>query len=149
MSSDFILDAPTSDELKFVLDSWSSSFRASKYAGCVPNNIWEETHRRSMTQLMTRSNCRTVVALTPTSDGSRGRIAGYSVSEPGVLHWLYVKKDYRRLGVGRLLLDTLVKYQFNEVEKAFPRFTHMTDAARRFLPPGWKWDPIPARVKVE
>lgn len=144
---DIVFSVPDVDELKLVLDSWSNSFRKSQYAGCIPNNLWPEVSRQTATQLMTRTGARTICALTPTADGTRGRVMGYSVSEPGILHWLYVKKDYRRLGIGSQLLQELIG-NWNDSERKRPRYTHRTDSSGRFLPPGWKWDVIPARVKA-
>lgn len=146
---DIEFSTPTADELKFILDSWSSSYRKSRFAGTVPNNMWQEVARATATQLMSRLNCRTVVALVPSLgiSGERGRVMGYSIAEPGILHWIYTKKDYRRLGVAtRMLSEQLM--QWDADLRKYPRFTHMTDSSQRFLPPGWKWDPIPARLKL-
>lgn len=140
------LDIPTADELKFVLDSWSNSFKKSKYAGCIPNNLWASVSRTSITQLLSRQLCDVLVALSPTSDGSRGLVMGYIVGEPGILHWVYTKKNFRRLGIGKTLLAALTKNWDVQLKK-FPRYTHKTDCADRFLPPGWKHDPIPSRVR--
>jgi GNAT superfamily N-acetyltransferase len=144
---------PTVDELKFILDSWSSSYRKSKYAGTVPNNHWEEISRATATQLMSRPRCRTIVALAPsdtisldTGEAARGRVMGYSVAEPGILHWIYTKKDFRRLGIATQMLNEQMT-QWDDKDKKYPRFTHRTDASYRFLPRWWKWDTIPARVK--
>lgn len=159
-------DTPTEDELKLILDSWTSSYRNSKYAGTVPNNLWQEVQRSTIIQLMTRPACRTTVALVPLqpieewanvaianpifSDKPgtpiRGRVMGYSVAEPGILHWIYTKKDYRRLGVASALLGREIN-DWTDGQKTHPRFTHMTDSSYRILPKWWKWDPIPARVK--
>lgn len=137
---DIQFDSPNEDELKFILDSWSSSYRKSVYAGTVPNNLWQEVIRASITQLVGRSNCNTIVARVG------DRVMGYAVAEPGILHWLYVKKDFRRLGIGRCLLNAITLPWPAEVKK-FPRYTHNTYGAQRFLPKWWKWDPIPARVQ--
>lgn len=142
-----VFSQPNIDELKLVLDSWSNSFRKSQYAGCIPNNLWPEVSRQTATQLMTRPGASTICALAPADETTRGRVMGYSVSELGILHWIYVKKDYRRLGIGTQLLRELVK-NWSDGERQHPRYTHRTDSSSRFLPPGWKWDPIPARVKV-
>ena len=142
-----IFSRPTSEEFKFVVDSWSNSFRKSPYAGCVPNNLWAEVSRATITQLIMRPTAEVTVALAPTTDGSRGRVMGYYVSEPGILHWLYVKKDFRRLGIGTKLLENSLSSWPGEL-RARPRYTHKTDSSLRFLPPGWKWDPIPARIKA-
>lgn len=158
--------APTEDELKFILDSWSSSYRKSKWAGTVPNNLWQEVARSTAVQLMSRPSARTIVALSPVvgieewanvaianplfgdvpGKPIRGRVMGYSVSEPGILHWIYTKKDYRRLGVASQLLTEL-QSDWTPEQLKYPRFTHRTDASYRLLPGWWKHDVIPARVK--
>jgi GNAT superfamily N-acetyltransferase len=150
---DIEFSTPTTDELKFILDSWSNSYRKSPFAGTVPNNLWQEVSRATATQLMSRPQCRTVVALVPsdtinldTNEVVRGRVMGYSIAEPGILHWIYTKKDYRRLGVGTAMLNEQLA-QWDDNLRKHPRYTHRTDNSQRFLPPGWKWDTIPARVK--
>lgn len=138
-------ETPTEDEFKFIIDSWSNSFRKSNYAGCIPNNLWPQVSRATIHQLLARETMRVWVALAPSNDG-RGRVMGYYVGEPGILHWLYVKKDFRRLGIGKQLLKHATDSWPAEV-RGRPRYTHKTDNSQRFFPPGWKWDPIPARVK--
>jgi GNAT superfamily N-acetyltransferase len=140
-------DRPNTEEFKLVVDSWSNSFRKSPYAGCVPNNLWAEVSRATITQLIMRPTVEVTVALAPAGEMPRGRVMGYYVSEPGILHWLYVKKDYRRLGIGAALLKHSTR-EWPDALKRRPRYTHKTDSTVRFLPPGWKWDPIPARVKA-
>lgn len=144
---DITFDAPSVDELKLILDSWSNSFRKSPFAGCVPNNEWARISRATATQLMCRPRARTIVALSPSNDGNRGRAMGYIVGEPGILHWVYTKKSYRRLGIGKALLNELTK-DWDVVSKNHPRYTHRTERSVHFLPPGWKWDPVAARIKV-
>ena len=79
---------------------------------------------------------------------------GYSVSEPSkrVLHWLYVKRDYRGMGVGTQLLEaTCPPYSGASGERGHSpgwRYTYRTKASTRFLGEGFIWDPVPARVKA-
>lgn len=139
---------PTSDEFKFIIDSWSSSFRKSKFAGVIPNNLWMETQRATISQIMLREQCDILLAIAPrTSEEQPRRIMGYIVGEPGILHWVYTKKDFRRLGIGSSLLQELLS-KWPRTQRAHPRFTHRTDSSYRFLDRSWKWDPIPARVKA-
>jgi GNAT superfamily N-acetyltransferase len=75
---------------------------------------------------------------------------GYVVFEPGVLHWLYVKRDYRGFGVGRALIREMVS-SLNAADFAGAPdrwiYTHRTKASQRFLGPCFHWDPVPARTK--
>lgn len=137
-------DVPTADELPLVFDSWARSFRKSPYAGCIPNHLYDSVSRACIGEILDRG-ARVIVAAVDLEGGGR-RVAGYSVSEPSisVLHYLYVKADYRLGGhVERELRDhTLAAFD----PEATPRYTHRTPALERLLR-GWVHDPVPARVK--
>ncbi len=131
-------DAPNADELALVFDAWANSFRKSPWAGCVPNHLWDQVSRECASGILSRG-ARIVVGVVDLPDGGR-RVACYSVSEPGILHWLFVKRDYRGIGWGTALLH-----------ETFPtgnhKYTHRTRASARFLGPRFTWDPVPARIK--
>lgn len=135
-------DSPRADEFALVYDAWARSFKKSPWAGCVPNHLWDSVSRATSTEIIERG-ARVVVAYADLPDGGR-RVMGYSVSEPGVLHWLFVKKDYRGCGVGRELLAETVR-TFPEGDR---RYTHRTRASSRFLGPGWTHDRRPACIKA-
>lgn len=159
-------DAPRPDELDFIYDSWARSYRKSPWAGTIPNHLWDQVSRAASSELLTRS--RVIVGVvdlpslgdpgasaqwdeaaelvrTTSAPAPLRRVLCYSVSEPGVLHWLYVKRDARRLGYGRRLLDETIK-QWGGVHAPGPIYTHKTRSCERFLR-GWRWDPVPARVR--
>ncbi len=135
------LDSPTASELSFVFDSWARSFKKSKWAGCVRNCDYDATSRGTIGEIIDRG-ARVTVAVEEMADGTRN-IVGYSVSEPAqkVLHYLYVKRALRGLGIGKRLLNDVTASPVNW------RYTHKTYACDRFLR-RMQWDPTPARVKV-
>jgi GNAT superfamily N-acetyltransferase len=143
-----LFDAPTAEEFSLVFDAWANSFKKSPYAGCIPNRLWDDVSRAGISEILDRG-ARVVVACMPLPDGRR-RVMGYSVSEPDkhVLHWLYVKRDYRGTGVGTALLRETCQDSFGW------SYTHRTKAADNFLRrasssysgPRFVWDPVPARV---
>ncbi len=134
------LDSPRADELNFVFDSWARSFQKSKWAGNIPNNLYDSVSRACSAEIIDRG-ARVVVAVEEMADGTRN-IVGYSVSEPKkkVLHYLYVKQALRGLGIGARLLADAVKGETNW------RYTHKTAACDGFLR-GMQWDPTTSRVK--
>lgn len=135
-------DSPTPEEYALVFDSWARSYRRSPWAGTVPNHLWDAVSREGAKGILDRPGTRVIVAL---PDATR-RVMGYSVSDPaaGILYWLYVKDDYRRLGVGRALLRETVATFNPNVQW---RYTHRTRASQGFLGEPFRWDPVPARTK--
>lgn len=137
-------DAPRADELPLVYDAWATSFRKSPFAGCVLNRDWDAVSRATIGELVDRSKVIVCVQELDEDPNGARRVIGYSVSEPrrACLHWLYVKRDYRALGYGRRLLAHTVGGASDGWV-----YTHRTHASSKFLGPGFKWDPVHARVK--
>ena len=139
---DIIFDDANEDEYPLVFDAWANSYRKSPWAGTVPNHLWDQTSRAMISDILKRG-ARVLVAAVPLADGSR-RVMGYSVSEPGrrILHWLYVKADYRLPG---LQLGTQL------LQKTCPEgdweYTCRTKASTRFLGARFQWNPVHARMK--
>jgi GNAT superfamily N-acetyltransferase len=115
----------------------------------VLNKDWDSVSRNTIGEILDRG-ARVVVAVVDLDGGGR-RVLGYSVSEPAhaVLHWLYVKDTYRRMGVGRALLaETLRSLE----PGGAPRweYTHRTPSSEPFFRAcGFRLthNPVPARVK--
>lgn len=132
-----IFDAPQADEFPFVFDSWARSYRRSRWAGTIPNHLYDTVSREGSKGIIDRPNTRVVVAVAP---GDERRVMGYYVAEPGVLHWLYVKQAFRRMGIGRsLLAHADAQFELKE-------YTHRTNASAGFLR-GLVWNDVHARVK--
>lgn len=132
---------PKADELPLIIDAWATSYRRSPWAGCVPNHAWNRVIREGISDILERSTCVVKVAVAPLESGER-RVMGYSVAEPEklILHWLFVKHDYRKLGIGRQILGAACP------DEAW-RYTFRTRASARFLGSRFTFDPVPARVK--
>lgn len=108
-----------------LLDSWMRSYRKSQ--GHVPGPIYATFQREKVLRLLGRSVV--TIACNP-EDFSQ--VFGYAVSEKRgpilVLHYLYTKHAFRRMGIGTLLL--------RQLEAMGCHYTHRTPAgeslARRF-----------------
>lgn len=147
MTNDIVLDTPQAEEFAFIFDSWAKAFMKSPYAGCIRNCDYDEASRRAMSEIVDRGATVTVLAV-PLPNGER-RIAGYSVSEPArkVLHWIYIKRDYRGLGLGRQLR----RHVAADVDLQDWIYTYRTNASERFLSAKgrrMRWDRRPACMKA-
>jgi ribosomal protein S18 acetylase RimI-like enzyme len=147
-----IIDTPTADELKFVYDAWAQSFRKSKWAGCIPNHLYDQVSRETARTIFDRGAV-VLVAVTPIAGQEEEfpavrRVMGFVVAEPmrNTLHFLYVKEKFRGVGIGHGLLEAVVKDFDPELNF---KYTHRTNASTRFLGERFKdgWDPVPARMK--
>jgi GNAT superfamily N-acetyltransferase len=90
----------------------------------LDNDIFFPAYREQMGRII--ANSRVTVAANGDS------IIGFSItSDPDVLHFVYVKKDYRHAGVGTDLISHLGPY---------PRYTTTTNHGRWYLKLG-HYDP--------
>lgn len=140
------IDTPQPDEFAFIFDSWARSFRKSPWAGCIPNHLYDAVSRAASAAIVDRG-AKVLVAVTPIAGQESAfpelrRVMGYSVSEPGVLHFLYVKDDFRKMGIGQALLDATCpggEWTYTHRTRLSERF--LNRRSRRFF-----WDPVAARV---
>lgn len=136
---------PAADEFPLIYDTWARSFMKSPWAGCVRNCDYPATSRAAIQEILDRG-ARVVVAVVELEGGGR-RVMGYSVSEPGegALHWIYVKRDYRGMGVGKALLADVEEHATPHATGLV--YTYRTPASAKFLGAKWRHDPVLARVK--
>jgi GNAT superfamily N-acetyltransferase len=95
------------DDRSFILASWLQNYRReSHFARRITDTVFYANHHDVADALLRR--CRVTVATLKNDDAE---ILGYLVWEapaegrPHVLHWCYVKKPFRRMGVGRALVE--------------------------------------------
>lgn len=147
----------------FVVDSWSDSYRTSYAAGLSPMPLYQKHIRESLAWLFTERKPQVLIAYRPDGTGydiygwicfERGLTAPQQVREGGkfvtrvmpigvVVHYLYVKEAYRRLGIARYLfkvagIDLRSDWIFSCKTAASERIT-------KRLAPHARWNPLLAR----
>lgn len=120
------------DDQRFWAGTWEDTYRNSRWAGTIPNHLYRDVQRVAMRQLTARPGTRVTLAHAP---GDPDALLGYVVHErlpddSPVVHYLYVKDPFREGRIATQLLLGTVGRRF--------RYTHRTDAARRFSKPGWE-----------
>lgn len=137
---------PTAEEWPLIFDSWARSFRNSPWAGVIRNCDYPTVSRAAMSEIVD-SGARVTVLVSKTEAGER-RVIGYSVSDPTrkVIHYIYVKRDWRGLGMGKRLRQEVVPD--NELSKWV--YTYRTPACSKFYRDnhGKRHEPVYARMKV-
>lgn len=91
------------EDRAYVLDSWLRSYEQSPWAMQVGERAYFE-RQRPLTERLLR-DCDTVIARpVDWPDGIVGWACGQSLPSTFVLHYANVKRDYRRIGLGRALV---------------------------------------------
>lgn len=68
----------------------------------LPDCLFFPAYRTVAAKLLQTATCDVLV--TPDNQDT---ILGYIVYEGGVVHWMYIKRDFRESGLAKLLLDRL------------------------------------------
>lgn len=110
----------TEADVAFVFATWLRCYkRSSQFARHIRNDTFFAMHHLVVERILARAR---VTVAHPAGDPET--ILGYLVSEPhagGMLvHWLYTKAPFRRLGVATALLSTI------GIEPGRVTFTHWT-----------------------
>ena len=90
-----------------VFDSWMKSWRVSKYAGTIPNNLYFEVQRTLIEDLISRGSQIFVAYPEGHPEIILGWICGEEKEGKSVLHYLYVKDPYLGLDIPERLLSAL------------------------------------------
>jgi hypothetical protein len=122
----YVLRPAEEDDLGFVIASWVQSYRQQALARDA-GAAYPRQQRRIIQHLLEHANV--LVACAP--DEPR-LILGYAVTGPQVVHYVYVKQDFRRIGIARALVRPYLA-----APTAFTHKTHHPIA----LPAGWTYCP--------
>jgi GNAT superfamily N-acetyltransferase len=133
------------EELPFVVKSWVNGFKASHWAGPLPDNLYRKVYQEAVRQLLAREGVKVTVASWDEPD-SPPLVLGYLVHEDGfehpVVHWIFVKPDYRGNGLAAGMAKAA------GVDSSLPFFyTHRAPIAARLPIPGAIFRPQIARRK--
>lgn len=109
----------------FLANSWLQNFkRESDWSRHLDVEMYFRSHRHLVHKLLATSDVW--VACDPEDPTLiLGFIVGYDSPEAAVIHYLYVREKFRRVGIGRQLFATLTRGQAKPVVG-----THWTASSR-------------------
>lgn len=112
------------EDTSFVLDAWRRSFEDAPAVRGADREHYRIELTRAIRRLLDKAECR--VACDPEDEDT---IVGFAAFTGDELHYVYVKKDFRGMGVARQLLDGL----------SVAAYTFRSNNARP--PQGWRYTP--------
>ncbi len=112
------------DDVGFITSTWLNNLWNSKYYKCMKKSVFMEEHHQAIRSRMASFSC--IVACDPTDPYT---IFGYIVySKPNVVQFCYVKGVFRKLGIGKMLLNQAFGESISEIE-----ISHLTDHAKKLM----------------
>lgn len=107
---------PVEDDIPFVMSSWLKSYSVSDFAKPIPRKIFFAKHHNLVESLFQRGAQIAIASLQEDTNV----ILGWICDESRILHYIYTKKPFRRLGICKTLIG----------DKKYDIFTHMTYATK-------------------
>lgn len=99
-------DLSEGTELRFIADSWVSSYKDSDFAGLIQIEDWYRIMIPQVTKAMQRPDVRTIVAIESSGETGITDLLGFIVADtkeqPPLVYYVYAKGPYRRGGRGRI-----------------------------------------------
>lgn len=118
-------------DYNFVVAGWHASNRYAPPSQGISHNVYEEDRAR-IAALIERSDV--MVATTPDNGDALFGFACYQTGGTVLIHYVYVKRDARRLGIARALLSHLSQ------ERA--TYSHLPVIRSKLpIPSGWDYRP--------
>lgn len=132
--------------MRFVIESFLSSYRTAHTAGLIQMEDWHSVMEPQVTKLLEREGVTTHVAYHPGETDHIADLYGWLAAESGhdrpMVHYVYVKHHYRNKGIATGLfaaakIDPKETFYICTKTAASARLGHKTPCA--------KWDPLRAR----
>lgn len=108
----------------FVFDSWLKSWRTQRVAGVIPNNLYFDTMRATIENLVARGSTITIACDVVDNDRIYGWICWELTPDKiPVVHYLYVKDVYLRYDVDKVLMAEIkdmpfITFAYDQVKRA-------------------------------
>lgn len=88
------------DARSLIFATWLKSYQnSSLFAKGVPRETFFAQHHKVIERILERAEVR--LAVLPDDPSV---VFGWAVTEPGLVHYVYVKPDFRKYGIARALL---------------------------------------------
>ncbi len=100
---------PQPSDLPFIYSTWLRSYRQMPFAKNMSNDTFFYHHKQVIETILAKPNT-SIVLIHEESDPNH--LYGYSViesyGEAFIIHYIYIKHSYRRLGLARDLLESQI-----------------------------------------
>lgn len=113
----------TDNDMSFIYSSWLRSNRGSVMSTKIPNNTYYHEHKKVINFLLKEREISIDILC---SKDDPDHILGFISYENGIIHFLYIKYSYRKMGFANFLLEKVS----NNSDIAFKTITHYNNYLR-------------------
>ncbi len=92
------------DDSAFMYSTWLNSYHYDSWARTTSKTVFFTQYKQVIDNILTRSMF-TVAALKDDPEV----ILGYLISEPGIVHYLFVKEAFRKFGIATSLVKAVLQ----------------------------------------
>lgn len=113
-------------DIDYVFSAWKKVMRAATPRKC-PNEIFFPYQQQVISNILMNPNVKTLIAC---NQEDEDQIYGFIVGNADILHFIYTKQIFRRLGIAKKLLDALAPkgiMQFTQYPATFEKMIHLRD----------------------
>lgn len=111
----WLIREPFKDDISFIYATWLNSLYTDSWMRSIRKSVYFDNYKKVLDRILLRA--KITIACKPDDPTV---IFGYLISEPGIVHYSFVKDAFRKLGVAK----SLYKHVFPNGEK--PEITHKT-----------------------
>lgn len=117
------------DDKNFILATWLKGlYHGNSWFKQIDPVIFTQKYQVTLFSILNQPNTEVMVAVLKDEPSV---ILGYSVFSDNTLHWVFVKKSWRRVGIAKALVPALSD-----------TCTHLTALGRSLKPKNMKFDPF-------
>ncbi len=131
-SSDCVIRHGSHIDFGYIHKTWLRVWR-SHFPRDVNDALFSEYHRHIFNRIL--ANSKVYIA---TIEEDESMVLGYLVARKDVLHWVWVRSAFRRMGIANALMDAYLR------EAGKPRYaSHWTQSGEHFVKKlGLKFNPF-------
>lgn len=116
-------------DLPFIFSTWLKGlYYGSPWWREMQKDVFFCDYHTVISNLLSRDGVQTIILCLSEDPDT---ILGYSVYTEKILHWVFVKKAFRKFGFSKQLIPTDVT-----------TYTHLTKMGKVCLPEGWSFNPL-------
>lgn len=114
---------PEDKDIPFIRDSWLKSYRDSEWVAGIPSDIFYRSHGAIVGELLYNSIIKTA-RWSKDHNQIYGWIAAEKYKDALVIHYVYVKSAFRKMGIGRTLFFSLEDIKTQDLLCTHRTWTH-------------------------